>query len=212
VSHRRRAPSAAEGGRADWLGRPASARGRTWALEEQLFGTASVRARGEVLEVLTADLAGEKAELSRLEEELHDQVARVAKLEWRVRVLKGSEPPPAATGMPRGEKTELVSRPSPSSLERDYWLCRCEGFWVDSPAGRIGLVDGLRFLSRIDQPDLLEVRGGALGRRLLLVPTDQVDQILFSEGRLVLREAPPFRRDHLVELVSRLYRRQPATA
>jgi hypothetical protein len=96
-------------------------------------------------------------------------------------------------------------------LGRDYWLCRCEGFWVDAPSGRIGLVDGLRFLSRIDQPDLLEVRAGLLGRQLLLIPSDQVTDIVVAEGRLVLRDTPRVGDHRLHELLARIRNRRPAT-
>ena len=96
-------------------------------------------------------------------------------------------------------------------MGRDYWLCRCEGFWVDAPSGRIGLVDGLRFLSRIDQPDLLVVRAGLLGRQLLLIPSDQVEDIVVSEGRLVLRDTARVADHRLHELLTRIRNRHPAS-
>jgi hypothetical protein len=50
-----------------------------------------------------------------------------------------------------------VRYPRARAFDSDYWLCRCEGFLVDSPAGRVGVVEGARFRSRLDRPDLLAV-------------------------------------------------------
>jgi hypothetical protein len=71
----------------------------------------------------------------------------------------------------------------------DYRLCRCEGFRVDSPQGRVGVVQELQFRSRIDRPDALAVRKGFLGR-LLLIPVDEVAEVSFGEERVILRRAP----------------------
>ena len=212
VSGRKRTPSAAEGRREVWLGRGLPTRGRVWALEEQLLEVVSEKTRSRVLSVLSADLADERARLSRLEQELHEQAVRVARLEWRLNVLQDRAAARSPENGGPAERATARLRSGRSALGRDYWLCRCEGFWVDSPAGRIGLVEGVRFLSRIDQPDLLEVRAGLLGRQLLLIPSDQVEEIIFAEGRLVLRETPRLRGDHLHALLARLRkRRRPAT-
>jgi hypothetical protein len=211
VSRRKRTPSAPEGRREDWLGRGLPVRGRPWALEEQLLGTVSDKSRSRVLDVLTSDLADERAGLSRLEEELREQAVRVASLESRLTLLRGRAAGGSSEDGRPVERTVTRVRLGGSSLGRDYWLCRCEGFWVDSPAGRIGLVEGLRFLSRIDRPDLLEIRAGLLGRQLLLIQTDQVEDIIVAEGRLVLRDTPRLRGDHLHELLARLRHRRPAT-
>jgi hypothetical protein len=79
-----------------------------------------------------------------------------------------------------------TSDPRDSAYGRDYWLHRCEGFRVESPDGEIGTVRGLRFRDSIE-PELLEVRTGLFGRRVLLIPVDQVDEILPKEKRIVLR-------------------------
>jgi len=168
--------------------------------------------RNRVLDVLTSDLADERAGLLRLEEELHVQTARVAMLEWRLKVLSGRTVAESVESRRSDEQPAVHVRSDGSALERGYQLCRCEGFWVDSPSGRIGLVDGLRFLSRIDQPDLLEVRAGLLGRQLLLIPTDQVDEIILAEGRLILRDTPRLHDDHFHELIARLRKKRPAGA
>jgi hypothetical protein len=80
----------------------------------------------------------------------------------------------AATGDPRY-----------SSWGRDYWLRRCEGFVVVSGKARVGKVQGVRY-ERSTEPQLLEVRVGAFGRKLLLVPVEEVEAILPEEKRVVL--------------------------
>jgi hypothetical protein len=58
------------------------------------------------------------------------------------------------------------------------------------PPEKGGIVEGLRFLSSIDLPDLLEVRAGSLGRQLLLIPVEQVEGVLFTDGRLLVGDTP----------------------
>jgi hypothetical protein len=79
--------------------------------------------------------------------------------------------------------------PRRSSFGRDYWLRRCEGFRVESPAGRIGTVGGVRF-GASSQPHVLEVRAGLLSRRLLLLPVHEVEEIIPEEERIILRASP----------------------
>jgi hypothetical protein len=76
--------------------------------------------------------------------------------------------------------------PRRSSLGIDYWLHRCEGFRVESPDGRVGTVQGVRFKGSIE-PEFLEVRAGLLGRRLLLISVEQVKEILPRQRRIILR-------------------------
>jgi hypothetical protein len=78
----------------------------------------------------------------------------------------------------------------PGAIDRDYWLHRSEGFRVDSPDGRVGFVEELRFGSSTERPDALAVRAGLFGRLLLIVPIDQVEKILPDERRIVLRASP----------------------
>jgi hypothetical protein len=79
--------------------------------------------------------------------------------------------------------------PRQSSLGREYWLRRCEGFRVEGPGGRVGYVRGIRFGSEAD-PEALEVGAGLLGRRRLLIPVSEVAQILPEERRLILHGHP----------------------
>jgi hypothetical protein len=196
----------------DWLGRGRPARSRTWALKEQLFAPRNAE-RDDALIALAARLAEEQAELTRIEAELHERVLRMAGLEQRLnaveqmteRDLLPHAQAPADDHRIRGPTVD--PRRSPRSLQREYWLCRCEGFEVGSPAGRIGVVEGLRFLSRVDQPDLLEVRSGLFGRRLLLLPVEEVESISSGEERIVLRAAPRPHGSRVSELLGGLRNR-----
>lgn len=191
----KRNPSGEDRRREDWLGYGAPGRARRWALEEELFGPS---ARRRMLEALETDLAEEQSELARLEEDVQRQAQRIARSRARLAALRNSR-------SSRARLAEAVTEPSLTvPPERGFALCRCEGFRVDSPTGRVGVVEGLRYQSRIDQPDALEVRAGWLGRKLLLIPVDDVDQIFVDEGRLVVRMQPALRRDVFHELTARL--------
>jgi hypothetical protein len=80
--------------------------------------------------------------------------------------------------------------PRALTFDAEYWLCRCQGFSVESPAGRVGFVEGLRFRSRLERPEALAVRAGLLGRRHLVVPVSQVAETAPSKSLIVLRAAP----------------------
>jgi hypothetical protein len=81
-------------------------------------------------------------------------------------------------------------RPSGAARDVDYWLRRCDGFRVDSPEGRVGVVTEVRYASRCDRPDVIAVRAGLLGRRLLLVPVAEVAWILPGRDQVVLHRSP----------------------
>jgi hypothetical protein len=74
--------------------------------------------------------------------------------------------------------------------DTDHWLGHCHGFRVDSPVGKIGFVEEVRFGARIDRPDELVIRAGLLGRRVLIVPVDNVAEIVPRNQRIVLAAAP----------------------
>jgi len=79
--------------------------------------------------------------------------------------------------------------PFRSSYGLEYWLRRCEGFQVESPAGRLGTVRGVRFAGD-SQPELLEVQTGLLLHHLRLIAVTEVNEIL-PEKRLVRLTAAP---------------------
>jgi PRC-barrel domain len=68
-----------------------------------------------------------------------------------------------------------------------YWLRHCHGYRVDSRSGRIGIVEDVLYGAEHDRPAALAVRGGLLGRRLELVPVEEVDAIHPQRKRLVVR-------------------------
>jgi hypothetical protein len=205
VSRRKRSVRGS-GGRRDWIQPNDSVRPRPWAYEELLFGDNDLK-RMRAVRSLASDLASERAELQRMQDELHEQSMRIAGLEGRLRALS-SYPTSERVGRvdPDPDVRLLTSDTARSraSLERAQALARCEGFRVDSPTGTVGFVEGLRFESRIDEPDLLEVRGGRFGRKLLLIPTEEVEDVSLAEQRLVVRAAPTVHEDHVHELVNRL--------
>jgi hypothetical protein len=76
------------------------------------------------------------------------------------------------------------------AASRAYWRRRCEGFRVDSPNGRVGVVEEVGYVSRSDRPDLIAVRAGLFARLLLVVPVGEVAEIVPSEERIFLRHPP----------------------
>lgn len=192
-----------------WLRPDEGVRTRPWAYEELLLRPDGDAEWRETLRSLASDLAAEQGELERVEAALREQHRRLARLERRLRALAGATA--AGFGRAPGEPTErgrsLSSYPVHSGdvPGRAYSLTRCEGFRVDSPAGEVGFVEGLRFASRIDQPDLLEVRGGRFGRQVRLIPVEEVEEISIDDERLVVR-TPDLPNDHVHDLVNRLRR------
>jgi hypothetical protein len=72
-------------------------------------------------------------------------------------------------------------------LEPADWLRICTGFDVEFPDGRRGRVCELRYRSDPTRPDVLLVRTGRLGRRIVGVAVDDIQAILPNERRLVVR-------------------------
>jgi hypothetical protein len=72
------------------------------------------------------------------------------------------------------------------------WIARCEGFGVVSPDGRIGTVEEVRYgpSRRWDSPTELAIQAGGGGRRRLIVPVDDVLEVVPDERVVVLRSSP----------------------
>ena len=68
----------------------------------------------------------------------------------------------------------------------------------------MGVVEGVRFGSQLDRPDLLEVSIGHLQPELLLVPVEEVEHISFEEQRVVLVRDPRPHRNLVHQLLPRL--------
>ena len=81
--------------------------------------------------------------------------------------------------------------PRRSTYGRGYWLRRCEGFTVETATKRIGRVAGIRYGERSNEPDVLEVRAGLLGRKKLLISVADVSEIESEARRIVVREHRP---------------------
>jgi hypothetical protein len=195
--------------KAHWLRSDEPTRSRPWAYEELLFGS-SREGAGE-LGAVVEELENERGELAQLYAELNVHFGRIASLEKRLDELTpATDQDESWLLSSRGSAHARVVADKDDSraflAQRSYSLARCEGFEVDSPAGPVGFVEGLRFISRIDQPDLLEVRGGRFGRELLLIPIEQVEDVLVTEERVVVRSAPTLTGDLLAELVDRFRR------
>lgn len=79
-----------------------------------------------------------------------------------------------------------ASDPRDSAYGREYWLHRCEGFRVESAGREVGSVRGLRFTGSIE-PDLLEVRTGLFGRRVLMIPVARVEEIIPEQKLIIVR-------------------------
>jgi hypothetical protein len=52
---------------------------------------------------------------------------------------------------------------SPWPVDENYWLGHCEGFQVDGPGGRVGIVEHVVYGSRVDRPDVVAVSWGCGG-------------------------------------------------
>ena len=70
--------------------------------------------------------------------------------------------------------------------DEEYRLAHCEGYRVDSEAGELGLVDEVCGASA-GHPDLLVLRTGRFGRRLLLLPAEEVVSVVPCEARIIVR-------------------------
>lgn len=76
------------------------------------------------------------------------------------------------------------------NLRRDYWLHHCEGYRVDGVHGRLGFVDEIR-IDSVRAEAFLAIRGGVLGRRVLVVPTTAVAAIVPRAMRIWLHSTEP---------------------
>jgi hypothetical protein len=89
---------------------------------------------------------------------------------------------PVLQAVPRLRVAEV-----PASFDRDYWIAHCEGYRVDGHAGRIGFVDEIRPNPADPRTPLLAIRVGRLGRRIVVVPADEVHSIVPRSERIWLR-------------------------
>jgi hypothetical protein len=153
---------------------------------------------------------GAAAQAAELEAKLARLRAKVDELELELSALRlnadGSDALPGV-----GSDVPLIELPRAlPPAERDYRLSRCEGFAVYAGARLLGVVEGVRYHSSTDRPDVLEVRGGRLGRNLLLVPAKVIEAIEPQDETVAVNDAfyPPRARGRLHPRLGRLFRRR----
>jgi hypothetical protein len=207
----RRRNSPEEDGKHVWMRAQPPARVRPWAYEELLLGTGFEREQAREIDAVVGELRRAHDELTVLYRALDQHMAEIERLERRLQELapatRGPDPPrpgPARTFPQRGVGAGADDDPGRTRMQQGNSLSRCEGFQVYSPGGPVGFVEGLRFLSRIDRPDLLEIRGGRFGRQLLVIPVDEVEEVRVGDELVLLRNAPEPNEDLLAELVERV--------
>lgn len=104
-------------------------------------------------------------------------------------------PPPSSA-----EAADMTAPPDPGQQARreasrrpgiGALLAGAEGYEVLSAKGRrLGIVDHLRYRSRLDRPDEIVVTSGRLAwRRLQIVPLDAIEAVDPTEATVILRIA-----------------------
>lgn len=177
----------------DWLHRRAAERERPWALEEQLLAPTRVPERERRLAALVADILRERGELTRLQETVSERLARLAQLEAELRDLLGvagdapRELPTTPASDREVQRTTVELGARDGSTERGYQLGRCHGYRVESSGHTLGVVEGVRYGSSATRPDVIEVRAHRLGRRVLLIDVEDVEDIIEEDETLLLR-------------------------
>jgi hypothetical protein len=180
----------------DWLRRGPVARGRPWALEEELLAPQQAPPRERRLVDLAKRILDERIQLERLDVERRAREAVIAELEDELSTLVRPSPP--ATPSPELAHAEAAAPPTGTLVElgaghapagRDYLLSRCHGYRVDANDRTLGVVEGVRFGSSATRPDVIEVRSGRFRHRLVLVPVEDVDDIVEEEEAVFVRAA-----------------------
>ena len=73
-----------------------------------------------------------------------------------------------------------------TQADDSHWLRYCHGFRVETPDGRLGIVEDVLYGEDLQRPMALAVRGGLFGQRVELVPVEKVDAIEPDRKRLTL--------------------------
>jgi hypothetical protein len=155
---------------------------------------------------------GSSARATELEAELARLRAKIDAFELELSLLRKHAD--GADSLPDvGSAAPLVELQLPRALlpsERDYRLARCEGFSVYAGARLLGVVEGVRYRSSTDRPDTLEVRGGRLGRHLLLIPANDIEAIEPEDEAVVVNDefCSPRARERLRAHLERSFRRR----
>jgi hypothetical protein len=77
---------------------------------------------------------------------------------------------------------------SPGPMDSGYWLHHCDGFRVDGPHGRIGVVDHVEDRLGVDAPDVVTVAAGLWRIHSTRIPLTDVVEVQPGRRRLVVRD------------------------
>jgi hypothetical protein len=88
-------------------------------------------------------------------------------------------------------------------LNEDFTLGHCHGFDVVEGGVAVGIVSDVRYGSRLDRPDEVEITTGRLRRRRVWIPVEEVVEVSFEDESVVLSRrvaASPARLLRLLQL------------
>jgi hypothetical protein len=71
-------------------------------------------------------------------------------------------------------------------LDADFTLGHCQGFDVVEGGVAVGVVSDVRYGSRLDRPDEVEITTGRFRRRSFWIPVTEVVEISFEDEAIVL--------------------------
>jgi len=74
-----------------------------------------------------------------------------------------------------------------ATFDRDYWVGNCQGYRVDGHAGRIGVVEEVQPDPTQPSRNFLSIRAGLLGRRIIVLSSDEIEFIVPRAERIWLR-------------------------
>jgi hypothetical protein len=101
--------------------------------------------------------------------------------EW----LLGDRPEPPVEQ--RNVRRTAIETPSGDPrLDADFTLGHCQGFDVVEDGAPVGIVSDVRYGSRLDRPDEVEITVGRFRRRSFWIPVDEVVEISFADEAVVL--------------------------
>jgi hypothetical protein len=75
---------------------------------------------------------------------------------------------------------------SPLPGDTEYWLRHCEGFRVESPRRRLGVVEFVAAEDALEGAEVVAVRTGGFRSRRVMVALDDVIEVRPSECRLIV--------------------------
>jgi hypothetical protein len=154
---------------------------------------------------LSEKLTEARAAVTQLETDLRRQRVVAAALKQELDALQTSDIPDHAQRAGDDSRLPVVTVGSANWSAHAHLLSRCDGFAVETSAGRsIGVVIGVRFGRSIDRPDVLEVDTGRFREHVLLVPVEDIERISTEEESIELNHDPIRRRDLAHELLVRI--------